>query len=44
VKRDKYADINRGVRSDEMEAAYRAAAEAGLWRFDERKRVILRLG
>jgi putative pyruvate formate lyase activating enzyme len=44
VKRDKYADINRGVRSDEMEAAYRAATEAGLWRFDERKRMILRLG
>jgi len=43
VSRDKYSEINRGVRADEMEAAYRAAAEAGLWRFDERKRVIFKL-
>jgi uncharacterized Fe-S radical SAM superfamily protein PflX len=42
VSCDKYAEINRGVRADEMEAAYRAAREAGLWRFDERKRVIFR--
>lgn len=34
VSCDKYAEINRGVRADEMEAAYRAAREAGLWRFD----------
>jgi putative pyruvate formate lyase activating enzyme len=43
VRREKYAEINRGVRAEEMEAAYRAAREAGLWRFDERKRVIFRV-
>ena len=33
---DRYQDINRRVRRNEMTAAYAAAREAGLWRFDER--------
>jgi putative pyruvate formate lyase activating enzyme len=33
---DRYADINRRVARDEIAAAYRAARDAGLWRFDER--------
>ncbi len=33
---DRYADIGRRPSSEEMRAAYRAAANAGLWRFDER--------
>ena len=39
VRVDKYAEINRRVRGREVEAAYEAAREAGLWRFDERHRV-----
>ena len=35
---DRYRDINRRVRRDEMAAAYAAARVAGLWRFDERLR------
>jgi putative pyruvate formate lyase activating enzyme len=30
----RYAEIDRPVRSDELENAYRAARRAGLWRFD----------
>jgi uncharacterized Fe-S radical SAM superfamily protein PflX len=44
VNREAYQEINRRVSADEMEAAYEAAKEAGLWRFDERRRMILRLG
>lgn len=33
---DRYHDISRRVRGDEMVAAYAAAREAGLWRFDNR--------
>ncbi|MDJ0923227.1 MAG: radical SAM protein [Acidimicrobiia bacterium] len=33
---DRYRDVNRRVRPVEMEAAYAAARDAGLWRFDER--------
>jgi putative pyruvate formate lyase activating enzyme len=44
VNRNKYLEINRRVRAEEMEAAYEAATAAGLWRFDERKRMFLRLG
>jgi putative pyruvate formate lyase activating enzyme len=32
----KYADINRRPTSEEIAAAYQAARQAGLWRFDER--------
>ena len=32
----RYVEINRRPRSSEMEAAYAAAKEAGLWRFDAR--------
>jgi putative pyruvate formate lyase activating enzyme len=32
----RYADIDRRPRPAEMEAAFAAAADAGLWRFDER--------
>ncbi|MDJ0498261.1 MAG: radical SAM protein [Acidimicrobiia bacterium] len=35
---DRYQDINRRVRRNEMTAAYAAARKAGLWRFDERIR------
>jgi putative pyruvate formate lyase activating enzyme len=31
----KYADINRGITLDELHRAYRAATDAGLWRFDQ---------
>ncbi len=34
---ERYADINRRPSRDEMERAYQAAADAGLWRFDERR-------
>jgi putative pyruvate formate lyase activating enzyme len=44
VNRESYTEINRGVSADEMEAAYEAAKKAGLWRFDERRQFILRLG
>ena len=44
VNRNKYQEINRRVRPHEMEAAYNAAKDAGLWRFDERKGVVLRIG
>jgi putative pyruvate formate lyase activating enzyme len=43
VNRNKYSEINRRVRAHEMEAAYKAAKAVGLWRFDERRRVVLRL-
>jgi len=33
---DSFADINRRPTPDEMAAAYAAARDAGLWRFDER--------
>ena len=33
---DRYADIDRYVRHDEMTAAFTAARNAGLWRFDRR--------
>jgi putative pyruvate formate lyase activating enzyme len=33
---DRYSDIDRRPTSAEMAAAYRAAQDAGLWRFDER--------
>lgn len=35
--RPKYGDINRSPHRAELEAAYAAAREAGLWRFDERR-------
>ena len=34
---DRYADIGRRPSSDEIRAAHRAAIDAGLWRFDERR-------
>jgi putative pyruvate formate lyase activating enzyme len=33
---ERYADIGRRPSSVEIQAAYRVAADAGLWRFDER--------
>jgi len=36
---ERYADIGRRPSSHEIQAAYRAATEAGLWRFDERRPV-----
>jgi putative pyruvate formate lyase activating enzyme len=33
---ERYADIDRRPNQAEMEAAYRGAKDAGLWRFDER--------
>jgi len=35
--RGRFAEINRGPRRAEVEAAYEAARGAGLWRFDERR-------
>ena len=35
-KSERYADIDRRPTSDEIAAAYAAARDAGLWRFDER--------
>lgn len=37
--REMYTDIDRGPQPREIIAAYEAAREAGLWRFDERRRV-----
>jgi putative pyruvate formate lyase activating enzyme len=34
----RFADVGRRPRSDEMEAAFQAARDAGLWRFDSRRR------
>ena len=33
---DRYRDIDRRITTPEMDAAYAAARDAGLWRFDER--------
>ncbi len=33
---DRYADVDRRPSLVELQAAYAAAAEAGLWRFDTR--------
>jgi len=38
---DKYSDIDRQPYRAELDAAYEAAREAGLWRFDERSHVAL---
>jgi putative pyruvate formate lyase activating enzyme len=38
----KYLDINRRPRPEEMDGAYAAARQAGLWRFDERRSSRLR--
>lgn len=37
----RFTDINRPLRSQEMEAAFAAARRAGLWRFDERRPNVL---
>ena len=37
----RYASINRRVHPEEMDQAYQAAREAGLWRFDTRWRPVL---
>jgi putative pyruvate formate lyase activating enzyme len=34
---DRYVDIDRGPRTEEIDAAYTAGRNAGLWRFDERR-------
>jgi len=39
----KYAEVNRRPHAAELEATYEAAREAGLWRFDERRPLALRL-
>jgi uncharacterized Fe-S radical SAM superfamily protein PflX len=36
---DKYSDIDRQPYRAELDAAYEAAREAGLWRFNERRPV-----
>ena len=33
---EKYSDIGRQLYRTELDAAYEAAREAGLWRFDKR--------
>ena len=35
----RYEEINRQPSSEELQTAYEAAEQAGLWRFDERKAV-----
>ena len=40
VSADKFEEINRGVTREEMARAYQAAEQAGLWRFDQRRRKI----
>jgi len=42
VGSDKYVEINRHITSNELQGVFDAAAEAGLNRFDERKRIRLR--
>ena len=36
-----YPEIDRSITAVEMDAAYQAARDAGLWRFDERRRMVL---
>jgi len=43
AREEKYAQINRRIRPDELQQAYRYAREAGLWRFDSRWRRLHRL-
>ncbi|MGD9021547.1 MAG: radical SAM protein [Lysobacterales bacterium] len=38
-RQERYPDINRPLERSELDAAYAAARQAGLWRFDERYRV-----
>jgi putative pyruvate formate lyase activating enzyme len=38
---EQYAEINRLPAPEEMAAAYQAAREAGLWRFDEGKLALM---
>ncbi|MEN8234936.1 MAG: radical SAM protein, partial [Actinomycetota bacterium] len=38
---DRYADINRRPTATEIADVYRAARDAGLWRFDERSPFVL---
>ena len=40
----KYRSIDRSLRSSELVDAYRAALDAGLWRFDERRQELLARG
>ncbi len=42
VGSDKYVEINRHITSNELQGVFDAAKEAGLNRFDERKRIRLR--
>ena len=41
VNADAYQEINRRPTGEEIENAYAAARQAGLWRFDRRKSVVL---
>jgi putative pyruvate formate lyase activating enzyme len=41
VSASRFPELNRGVSSEEMAEAYRVAQEAGLHRFDERRRVFV---
>lgn len=43
VSREKYAEINRGITAQEYADAIVAARKAGLYRFDERRTLALRL-
>ncbi len=43
VSREKYAEINRGITAQEYADAVVAARKAGLYRFDERRTLALRL-
>ena len=42
VSREKYPEINRGITSQEYANAFDAARKAGLYRFDERRAIVMR--
>ena len=41
VSSEKYSELNRGITSQEFHEAFQIARDAGLHRFDERRKVIL---
>ncbi|MBI4530797.1 MAG: hypothetical protein HY709_04675 [Candidatus Latescibacteria bacterium] len=42
VSPERYSELNRRTTSQEVQEAFQIAREAGLYRFDERRRVVLR--
>jgi putative pyruvate formate lyase activating enzyme len=40
VSSERFEEINRGVTREEMAHAYKVAEQAGLWRFDQRRKIV----